>query len=115
MLDGLRQTVTEAVGMSGEHRVLHAGGAVQRAVRTAHLDFRPQSQAHCSAYSRSAHSIPQAAHSSAVTGVAFVCILLIVLQWLFPITYTSLGYLSPERVKRHRCFKQLVDVLPIAI
>ena len=29
-----------------------------------------------------------------VTGVAFVCILLIVLQWLFPITYTSLGYLS---------------------
>ena len=39
VLDGLRQ------------RVLHADGAVQRAVRTAHLDFRPQPQAHCSAYS----------------------------------------------------------------
>ena len=65
---------------------------------------------------RSAHSIPQAAHSSAfVTGVAFVCILLIVLQWLFPITYTSLGYLSPERVKHTLLLKQLVDVLPIAI
>ena len=50
-----------------------------------------------------------------VTGVAFVCILLIVLQWLFPITYTSLGYLSPERVKHTLLLKQLVDVLPIAI
>ena len=44
-----------------------------------------------------------------------VCILLIVLQWLFPITYTSLGYLSPERVKHTLLLKQLVDVLPIAI
>ena len=50
-----------------------------------------------------------------VTGVAFVCILLIVLQWLFPITYTSLGYLSPERVKHTLLLKQLVDALPIAI
>ena len=38
---------------------------------------------------------------------AFVCILLIVLQWLFPITYTSLGYLSPERVKHTLLLKQL--------
>ena len=44
-----------------------------------------------------------------------VCILLIVLQWLFPITYTSLGYLSPERVKHTLLLKQLVDALPIAI
>lgn len=50
----------------GEHCVLHAGSAVQRAVRTAHLDFRPAASSSLFGVLRSAHSIPQAAHSSAL-------------------------------------------------
>ena len=92
VLDGLRQTVTEAaVGMSESIKLI---------VRRTPL---------------SALDSAGGALIGFVTGVAFVCILLIVLQWLFPITYTSLGYLSPERVKHTLLLKQLVDVLPIAI
>jgi uncharacterized membrane protein required for colicin V production len=112
VLDGLRQTVTEAaVGMSESIAfsmlVVLFSGLIWIFGRSLKLIVR---------------RTPLSALDSAggaligfVTGVAFVCILLIVLQWLFPITYTSLGYLSPERVKHTLLLKQLVDVLPIAI
>ena len=112
VLDGLRQTVTEAaVGMSESIAfsmlVVLFGRLIWIFGRSLKLIVR---------------RTPLSALDSAggaligfVTGVAFVCILLIVLQWLFPITYTSLGYLSPERVKHTLLLKQLVDVLPIAI
>lgn len=112
VLDGLRQTVTEAaVGMSESIAfsmlVVLFGRLIWIFGRSLKLIVQ---------------RTPLSALDSAggaligfVTGVAFVCILLIVLQWLFPITYTSLGYLSPERVKHTLLLKQLVDVLPIAI
>ena len=112
VLDGLRQTVTEAaVGMSESIAfsmlVVLFGRLIWIFGRSLKLIVR---------------RTPLSALDSAggaligfVTGVAFVCILLIVLQWLFPITYTSLGYLSPERVKHTLLLKQLVNVLPIAI
>ena len=108
VLDGLRQTVTEAaVGMSESIAFSMLVGLIWIFGRSLKLIVR---------------RTPLSALDSAggaligfVTGVAFVCILLIVLQWLFPITYTSLGYLSPERVKHTLLLKQLVDVLPIAI
>ena len=90
VLDGLRQSVTEAA----------VGRSLKLIVRRTPL---------------SALDSAGGALIGFVTGVAFVCILLIVLQWLFPITYTSLGYLSPERVKHTLLLKQLVDALPIAI
>ena len=116
VLDGLRQTVTEAaVGMS--ESIAFSMLVVLFSVLFGRLIW---------IFGRSLKLIvrrtPLSALDSAggaligfVTGVAFVCILLIVLQWLFPITYTSLGYLSPERVKHTLLLKQLVDVLPIAI
>ena len=116
VLDGLRQTVTEAaVGMS--ESIAFSMLVVLFSVLFGRLIW---------IFGRSLKLIvrrtPLSALDSAggaligfVTGIAFVCILLIVLQWLFPITYTSLGYLSPERVKHTLLLKQLVDVLPIAI
>ncbi len=116
VLDGLRQTVTEAaVGMS--ESIAFSMLVVLFSVLFGRLIW---------IFGRSLKLIvrrtPLSALDSAggaligfVTGVAFVCIMLIVLQWLFPITYTSLGYLSPERVKHTLLLKQLVDVLPIAI
>ena len=116
VLDGLRQSVTEAaVGMS--ESIAFSMLMVLFSVLFGRLIW---------IFGRSLKLIvrrtPLSALDSAggaligfVTGVAFVCILLIVLQWLFPITYTSLGYLSPERVKHTLLLKQLVDALPIAI
>ena len=116
VLDGLRQTVTEAaVGMS--ESIAFSMLVVLFSVLFGRLIW---------IFGRSLKLIvrrtPLSALDSAggaligfVTGIAFVCILLIVLQWLFPITYTSLGYLSPERVKHTLLLKQLVDALPIAI
>ena len=116
VVDGLRQTVTEAaVGMS--ESIAFSMLVVLFSVLFGRLIW---------IFGRSLKLIvrrtPLSALDSAggaligfVTGVAFVCILLIVLQWLFPITYTSLGYLSPERVKHTLLLKQLVDALPIAI
>lgn len=117
VLDGLRQTVTEAaVGMS--ESIAFSMLVVLFSVLFGRLIWIFGRAASSSLFGvlRSAHSIPPGgALIGFVTGVAFVCILLIVLQWLFPITYTSLGYLSPERVKHTLLLKQLVDVLPIAI
>ena len=116
VLNGLRQTVTEAaVGMS--ESIAFSMLVVLFSVLFGRLIW---------IFGRSLKLIvrrtPLSALDSAggaaiglVTGLAFVCILLIVLQWLFPITYTPLGYLSPERVKNTLLLRQLVDVLPIAI
>ena len=116
VLDGLRQTVTEAaVGMS--ESIAFSMLVVLFSVLFGRLIW-----IFGRSLKLSVRRTPLSALDSAggaligfVTGVAFVCILLIVLQWLFPITYTSLGYLSPERVKHTLLLKQLVDVLPIAI
>ena len=107
VLDGLRQTVTEAaVGMS--ESIAFSMLVVLFSVLFGRLIW---------IFGRSLKLIVRRTPLSALdsAGGAFVCILLIVLQWLFPITYTSLGYLSPERVKHTLLLKQLVDVLPIAI
>ena len=50
-----------------------------------------------------------------VTGVALIALLLLGINWFSPITFTSLGYLSPERVSHTVLLAQLMDVLPIAI
>lgn len=116
VLNGLRQTVTEAaVGMS--ESVAFSMLVVLFSVLFGRLIW---------IFGRSLKLIvrrtPLSALDSAggaaiglLTGLVFVCLLLIVLQWLFPITYTSLGYLSPERVRHTLLLRQLVDVLPIAI
>ena len=116
VLDGLRQTVTEAaVGMS--ESIAFSMLVVLFSVLFGRLIW---------IFGRSLKLIvrrtPLSALDSAggaligfVTGVAFVCILLIVLQWLFPITYTSLGYSRRSASSIHCCSNSFVDVLPIAI
>lgn len=50
-----------------------------------------------------------------VTGTMLIALLLLGINWFSPITFTSLGYLSPERVSHTVLLAQLIDVLPIAI
>lgn len=116
VISGLRQTVTEAaLGMSESiafsmltvlfsvlfgRLIWIAGRSLKLIVRRTPL---------------SALDAAGGAVIGLVTGLAFICLLLIVLQWLFPITYTSLGYLSPDRVRHTLLLRQLVDILPIAI
>ena len=102
VLDGLRQTVTEAaVGMS--ESIAFSMLVVLFSVLFGRLIW---------IFGRSLKLIVRRTPLSALDSAGG---LLIVLQWLFPITYTSLGYLSPERVKHTLLLKQLVDALPIAI
>lgn len=116
VLHGLRQSVTEAaVGMS--ESIAFSMLTVLFSVLFGRLIWMfGRSLKHI------VHRTPLSALDSAggaaigfVTGLAFICILLIVMQWLFPITYTPLGYLSPDRVKHTLLLRQLVDILPIAI
>ena len=93
VLDGLRQTVTEAaVGMSESIAFSMLVVLFSVLFGTAHLDFRPQPQAHCAAYSaqrtrfrrRRTHRLCKRRrirlHPADRVAVS-------------PITYTSLGYL----------------------
>ena len=115
MLDGLRQSVTEAaVGMS-ESIAFSMLMVLSACCSDGSSGFSAALKLIVRRTPLSALDSAGGALIGFVTGVAFVCILLIVLQWLFPITYTSLGYLSPERVKHTLLLKQLVDALPIAI
>ena len=48
-------------------------------------------------------------------GVLLAALLLIGVQWFYPIAYTSLGWLSPERISHTLLLAKLIDVLPVAI
>ncbi|MDO4269439.1 MAG: CvpA family protein [Eubacteriales bacterium] len=48
-------------------------------------------------------------------GVALIALVLLGIEWFSPITYTSLGYLSPQRVADTVLLAKLIDVLPVAI
>lgn len=50
-----------------------------------------------------------------VTGLVLVALLLIGIDWFFPITYSALGVLSPERVSHTLLLAHLIDILPVAI
>ena len=51
----------------------------------------------------------------AATGLVLVALLLLGIEWFFPITYSSLGCLSPERVSNTLLLAKLMDILPVAI
>ncbi len=48
-------------------------------------------------------------------GVLLVVLVLIGVAWFSPITYTSLGWLSPQRVEHSILLKALLGILPLAI
>lgn len=50
-----------------------------------------------------------------VTGVALIALVLVGIEFFSPITYSSLGWLSPERVSHTVLLAKLIDVLPVAI
>ena len=50
-----------------------------------------------------------------VTGVILIALILLGIQFFSPITYSSLGWLSPERVSNTVLLAKLIDVLPVAI
>ncbi|MGO5029754.1 CvpA family protein [Candidatus Agathobaculum pullicola] len=50
-----------------------------------------------------------------VAGAVLVALLLLGIWWVYPIAYSPLGWLSPERVSHSVLLKALVDILPVAI
>ena len=48
-------------------------------------------------------------------GVLLVALILIGVWWVYPIAYSPLGWLSPERVSHSLLLATLIDVLPVAI
>lgn len=116
LLDGLRQTVTEAAISMAESiaflllfllAVILFGWIIALIAKSLHF---------------LAHLTPLGILDSLaggalglVTGVALIALLLLGINWFSPITFTSLGYLSPERVSHTVLLAQLMDVLPIAI
>lgn len=50
-----------------------------------------------------------------VTGAVLVALILIGVWWVYPIAYSPLGWLSPERVANSLLLAKLIDVLPVAI
>ena len=49
------------------------------------------------------------------TGVILIALILGGIQFFSPITYSSLGWLSPERVSNTVLLARLIDILPVAI
>lgn len=48
-------------------------------------------------------------------GAILVALLLIGLWWVYPIAYSPLGWLSPERVADSLLLAKVIDILPVAI
>ena len=116
LLDGLRQNVTEAAVSMAESiafllllllffiligsvlgLVLRAARAVAKATPLGILD-----------------SVAGGAVGLA-TGLVVIALLLVGIQWVSPITYSQLGYLSPERVSHTFLLAKFIDFLPVAI
>ena len=49
------------------------------------------------------------------TGVILIALILVGIQFFSPITYSPLGWLSPERVSNTVLLAKLMDILPVAI
>ena len=47
-------------------------------------------------------------------GLLLIALLLIGTEWFFPITYSPLGWLSPERVANTLLLAKFIEVLPVA-
>lgn len=50
-----------------------------------------------------------------LSGLALICAVLIGTYWFSPLTYTTLGFLSPERIGGTVLLSRLIEFLPIAI
>ncbi len=50
-----------------------------------------------------------------VAGTVLVALILLGVWWVYPIAYSPLGWLSPERVSHTLLLAKLIDVLPVAI
>ena len=116
VLDGLRQTVTEAAVSMAESIafllllilfIILFGWLAGLLVKSLHFV---------------AHATPIGILDSVAggavgfaTGVILIALILIGIEWVSPITYSPLGWLSPERVSNTMLLAGLIDVLPVAI
>ena len=116
LLDGIKQTVTEAATHMAESIAFLAlllllgvlfGWLISFAIKSLHFV---------------AHLTPLGFLDAlgggvlgALGGVAIAALILLGIQWFAPITYTSLGGLSPERVQATVLLSRLIDILPVAI
>ena len=50
-----------------------------------------------------------------VAGTVLVALILLGVWWVYPIAYSPLGWLSPERISHTLLLAKLIDVLPVAI
>lgn len=50
-----------------------------------------------------------------VAGAVLIALILLGVWWVYPIAYSPLGWLSPERVSHSLLLAALIDVLPVAI
>ncbi len=48
-------------------------------------------------------------------GIALIALILLCIEWFSPITYSDIGWLSPERVANSVLLAKFVDMLPVAI
>lgn len=116
VLDGLRQTVEEAAaGMAESIAFLFLivifgilfGFLISVALHSLRFLTRHTPLA-----------IPDALAGGAVglaAGVVLIAAFLVCLEWVYPIAYSPLGWLSPERVQHTVLLARLIDVLPVAI
>lgn len=49
------------------------------------------------------------------TGIAIVSLILLGVAWFSPVAYSTIGYLSPQRIDQTVLIKQLISYLPISI
>ncbi len=53
--------------------------------------------------------------AGAATGAALIAMLLIGIEWFAPVTYSGLGWLSPQKVADTLLLARFIDALPVAI
>ncbi|MDY3617649.1 CvpA family protein [Agathobaculum sp.] len=116
LLDGLKQTVTEAAASMAES-IAFLALLLLFAVLFGWLAAILGKSLHFLAHLTPLGVLDSlgGAAIGAVCGLLLICLILIGIEWFSPITYSALGCLSPERVESTVLLKALIDLLPVAI
>ncbi len=116
LLDGLRQTVTEAA-VSMAESIAFLLLLILFAVLFGWLAAAIGKSLHFIAHLTPLGVLDSLAGGLAglAAGLVLAALVLIGISWVSPITYTPLGWLSPERVAGTELLRRLIDVLPIVI
>lgn len=116
LLDGLRQTATEAAASMAES-IAFLLLLILFCVLFGWLVMILGKSLHFIAHLTPLGVLDSLAGGAAglAAGLLLIVLVLIGTAWFSPIAYTSLGWLSPQRVAGSVILKALVDMLPVAI